>query len=303
MDLGTQFEQDMKEKSEQLQIPFSNLLRGYVMEEILKLIYESEYADHFWLSNPWVLGAKAYESNQTQNLVFYYLENEKDIPETQLIPGQKLSWKMASYMIAMIFRKDRSKYISWKGRAIETESRYQWNLIGAINDMQIPLVVRLIPFVGAKPIPEKRQLSLLREEEGTIDYLCFSTEHLLCQHVFQIISKLELISSMESYDIVDKVLQNQPVSGRYMMEELETMVAKDQKVLKYKRMEQLAAYQDYTYMKKRWIKYQKSKNLPLTEWSEVMERFLKFAAPIWKSMCNNEIFLEDWMPELGRYLA
>ena len=119
----------------------------------------------------------------------------------------------------------------------------------------------------------------------------------------QIISKLELISSMESYDIVDKVLKNQPVSGRYMIEELEALVAKDQKVLKYKRMEQLTSYQDYTYMKNRWTKYQKSKKLPLTDWSEVMKRFLKFAEPIWKAMCENEVFLEDWMPELGRYLA
>lgn len=303
MELDTQFELDMKEKSMELGIPFSNLLRGYVMEEVIKLIYESEYADYFWLSNPWVLGEEAYRDNRTQNLVFYYLESEKEIPETQLIPGQRLSWKMASYMIAVIFRKDHSNYISLRGRAVETETRYQWNLIGEVDEMKVPLVVRLIPFAGKKLIPERAQLVLLQSEQKTVDYLCFSTEHLLCQHVFQIISKLELISSMESYDIVDKVLQNQSVSGRYMIDELERMVAKEPKVLKYKRMEQLAAYQDYTYMKKRWTKYQKSKNLPLTDWSEVLGRFLKFAEPVWKAMCDDEIFLEDWMPELGRFLA
>ena len=34
-----------------------------------------------------------------------------------------------------------------------------------------------------------------------------------------------------------------------------------------------------------------------------MKKFQSFMKPLWHAVCCDEIFFDDWMPELGRYLG
>ena len=41
----------------------------------------------------------------------------------------------------------------------------------------------------------------------------------------------------------------------------------------------------------------------MDEWEEVMDRIVSFTEPLWDALCENTVFLDDWMPELGRFLG
>ena len=42
--------------------------------------------------------------------------------------------------------------------------------------------------------------------------------------------------------------------------------------------------------------------LPLLT-GDALDLILAFAGPVWNCLCDNEIFCDDWMPELGRFLG
>ena len=51
---------DLKKKSEEQKIPFSNLLAGYVIEELFYLVYDSEFGEELWLKNDRIPGVETY---------------------------------------------------------------------------------------------------------------------------------------------------------------------------------------------------------------------------------------------------
>ena len=50
----------LKAKSEETGIPFSNLLAGYVLEELMYLIEDSPFSLFLWLKNSGALGVEQY---------------------------------------------------------------------------------------------------------------------------------------------------------------------------------------------------------------------------------------------------
>ena len=56
-------------------------------------------------------------------------------------------------------------------------------------------------------------------------------------------------------------------------------------------------------MDKKWQQYEKRQGRAPEEWAEILERIMKFLGPTWKALCENEIFFDDWMPELERFLG
>ena len=187
--------------------------------------------------------------------------------------------------------------------ATQKEHGFQWNLMGEMDGMEVPLEVKLIPFEDRNCISEKGELSLFMEEKKTIVYRKYPSENLLADNLCQIMSQLELIDSMEAYETVDEILRTQSISGRRLVDELTDLTAKTPKILRLKRMQQLESYRDYTYMKKRWEKYAKATKRELPEWQDVMDRLVKFTEPVWRAVCKKEIFFDDWMPELERFLG
>jgi len=88
-----------------------------------------------------------------------------------------------------------------------------------------------------------------------------------------------------------------------VLDELKVMGEKEPKVISMKRMEFISSYINYGYMKKRWQQYAKKNRNETEEWEIVMGRILAFLGPIWKALCENDIFFDDWMPELERFLG
>lgn len=304
MKVGVKNETALKEKSEAYQIAFPNLLRGYVLEEIMQLIYTSEYRNVFWISNTKSLGIDAYREGREAALEFYYIQRPGLPADKPFAPGQPLDWKMASLIFAMVFRKERSIHVSWKGRAIQVNDSFQWNLIGEIQDMEIPIVVRLIPITWEEGLkPEEMQLRLFMYQDESVSYYHYPGDELIMTQLVEIMEKLELIPSLKTYDEMLFLLNHQVISGRRMMERLRDYADTHPKFAKKKRLEQLQGYMHYAYMRKRWIQYTNANPRCDKSWENSLELLLTFIEPLWNALCDNEVFFDDWMPELKRYLG
>ena len=168
--------------------------------------------------------------------------------------------------------------------------------------MKVPLTIRISPLVYDMVKPEKQQLQSVFYEKKTASYLHFPVETYLAEQIFSIINYLELIPSMEAYDTVFHLLKQEPVDGRHIYETIVFLCKKEETAPQTERIEMLASYEDYTYMKKRWEKYARKQGRENVSWEIVLRQILSFVNPIWDAVCRDEIFFGDWMPDLSRYL-
>jgi hypothetical protein len=300
----------LKEKSKETGIPFSDLLWGFLLEEILRRIYSSSFKDVLWLAGKEMLGVSNYAKRNKSELRFYYLESSRPVPQGKLLPGQKLSEELLDYLKELIFPAKESDSIRWQVTGSASGSDFIWQIAAYWDaetklsySLEIPIAVRFCK-LGEKPgYPRREKLQPLLDGDAPVELLLYASENQLGRQFYEIMKKLELISDMEAYDAVNEILKTESVSGRLIMEELETLSAQEPSVLREKRMEQIAGYREYGYMRKRWEQYEKAHGKTPEPWSDVIDRFTTFAAPIWQALCRHEIFFDDWMPELGRYLS
>ncbi len=303
MKVGVMPAKELKKKSVTLGIPFADLLWGFLLEDFLCRVYESDFKDVLLLAGKTAVGVENYAKSNKERLEFYYLESERKIPAGKLVPGQKLSAELLEALAQKLFPTAADEDIEWTAACVKAKDYYEWKLTGSYFEMQAPLSVRFIPTSGKNIYSHRWGLVPFMDGRRPVELIVYAPENQLSQYFYEIMDKLELISDMQAYDAVNQILKNEPVSGRHIMEEMEELSAKEPGILRESRMAQIAGYRDYVYMKKRWEQYQKAKGAAKEPWNDVIDRFTAFAAPVWRALCRNEIFFDDWMPELGRYLC
>jgi hypothetical protein len=250
-----------------------------------------------------VIGLENYQKKNSKPLEFYYVHSEKNIPESKLVPGQKLSYSLMEEMKSSFFDYVDIEGIIWEGKISQQERYFLWDMTAIYQDMHIPFPVRIFDLENINIRPMKQTLTLFMNPQVHVTYFSYAEENRLAIYVYEIMKKLELISDMAAYDIVNEILKTESVSGRHIMEKMSELSETEPRVLRQKRLEQIAEYRNYTYMKQRWERYQKNKRQEKEEWEFIIDRFMNFITPIWTALCNNEIFFDDWMPELGRFLG
>ena len=55
-------------------------------------------------------------------------------------------------------------------------------------------------------------------------------------------------------------------------------------------------------MKKRWKSQSRCERVIYPQWDQVIKLLVKFFTPILEGVLKGEIFIGDWMPQIGRYL-
>lgn len=305
MKLGVDFPDHWREKSKKDDIPLSDLLYGYVIEDFMCRLSGSSFKEHLWLSNENALGEAAYRKTSKESLEFFYMENRKTYSKSNIEAGDPLDTKVLEMLLKELFFKEdvRQEEKDWTYQYEEKGDQVLVQLNCTYKQMQVPVTVSIKPVVLSTQKPKKRELPMLFETKKAYEYFSYSKERVLTEALFEIVQKLELISNMESYDIVDEILKTQSVSGRYILEDLKAMTEKSPKIKSAKRLEQIATYKDYGYMKKKWQQYCRQQKKEMTDWEELMDRLMHFITPLWKALCEDEIFFDDWMPELGRFLG
>ena len=295
---------ELKKRSEMLSIPFADLLWGYAVEDLMLRVSTSASREFLWLMSLPLLGEEAYRQRAKKRIRFFYKGSEEELTPDKLQPGQRLSIAMGEHIKTTLFAKENAQKIHWEGTVTALSGGIRLSMIAGYFDMKVPLNIEIYSFGAVSQIPGTREEELIAVGGGrTISYLVYSPESELSYDLFAIMDKLELIGSMGSYYDAYRLLRTQPLSGRYVLEELTVLTAASPKMRKEQRLKQLDGYRAYTYMRKRWEKYLRNHGLAEVPWEDAIDLILVFVSPIWESLCRNEIFFDDWMPELGRFLG
>lgn len=299
---------ELKKKSEDLDIPFSNMLAGYMVEEFMYLVSESDFSRNLWLKNEDIFEIENYQENFYLTLDFIYHADEKVVKTGKMEAGQKLSAELSELMFQNIFVREKTKGIRFKWEFQWEEELLKAEVIAEYEEMKVPFSIIIRPHYLHGITPEKRTRKLFMHEKEEIHYRHYPAETILAEQLLEMVTYLELISSMKCYDIAYQIISKEPVDGRRIKDTLELLCEKNNISRTEDRGNMIAGYKDYTYMAKRWEKYakplRKEKNsaIQVPNWQELMQRLNGFFLPIWNCICKDEIFFGDWMPELGRYL-
>jgi hypothetical protein len=307
-------------------LSIAEALRGYAIEELLCRVYESAYGEFLWLKGMQAVGPENYRRRQEACLDFYYAESHKYIAPGKIVPGAPWTDALTERLQKELFEVPDSEKISFtvENRAVFSRNAadgqpkhaevypasgeaqkgtWVWTLRAGYQDMYAPVMVKMTPLLDRNLLPEKRLLPLLEEPGKTLTVFEYSAESRLAEDFFEIMKMLELISDMGTYDRVNQLLKTESINGRHIMEELDEKLKAEPKMRREKRIEQLEGYRDYTYMSKRWQQYERRNAKAEEPWTEVMDRLLRFGEPIWRALCRKEVFFDDWMPELSRFLG
>ena len=116
----------------------------------------------------------------------------------------------------------------------------------------------------------------------------------------EIIEKLELINDLSCYMDIYEIMKKEILSGRKVWELL-YQGCKDRNIqVEEKRFDMLKSYQTSRYMEKKWKAYLRREKRQQPGWNEMTDLLFRFFSVLWEHMCQNIIYLGDWMPELGR---
>lgn len=292
----------LKEKSEELLIPFSNLLAGFVLEELMYLITDSAFAGCLWLKNADILGVQQYREKNLLTLHFAYLTDEKIMKKEEFIPGQKLSLKLGYIMLAHFLQKEKVPEIKWRGRCEEIPSGVEMEITGEYEEMTVPIQIKISSISNEALFPVQKTLLPFMEGGQELYYLQYPVESILAEQLFILIKNMELISEMSPYDQVYGILSRETIDGRHIREMLFQMCEKERLHAEEERVEEILSYKNYTYMRKRWEKYLRHRKRKEPSWDGIMEKLEDFLPVIWKAVCKDEVFFGDWMPGLSRFL-
>ncbi len=309
MKLGMEFPQKWKEKSSKDNIALADILYGYAIENLMLRIEQSSFQEYLWLTNEYILGEEAYKKNAKERLEFIYVESEKKTIAESLGAGGSFSLELMELLCDELFQKQQvySKTefgeLQWDAKTRQMEDGIELFLVCSFMDIQVPVTMSIAFNKMELQKPKRKEFDLMFDSKKACSFLSYSKESALSESVFEMMRKLELISDMKAYDVVNEILKSQSINGRHILEELKIMGEKEPKVVSMKRLEQISSYKSYGYMKKKWQQYTRVHKSVSEDWESVMKRILVFISPIWKALCEDEIFFDDWMPELERFLS
>lgn len=280
----------IKIKSEELDIPFAQVLSGGMLEGIVTMIYEKPYYKQMWLCNDEVLGIDAYKRKTGLFLDYKYVG-------TQSVKA-----------FADEFSEDCRQYLSQRGCHVKNIGQTtQKNAIRltfalSIEEMYVPLQIDIEKIEPSHGFPVEKSFSLMMENNRNISMMTYPTELSLAYHLSEIIKQLELINDMQHYIRVYDILKKRPVEARKVKDALDALcdekgISKTEKPLILWK-----SYRTYGYMKKKWKVLLRQEKIKEPAWEEVFDLTDKFLSPIWEAVWKEEIFFGDWMPELERFL-
>ena len=300
---------DLKKKSEELQIPFSNLLAAYVMEEMMYHLAESDFVKDLWLKTDGIFDSAHYRENQFFHLDFVYHLEEKILRTEKIVSGQRLSEPLIEMILSSIFVKEKSSGIRWKYSYQWKEDEVSVEVTAEFEEMKVPVEIQIEVLKVKGILPEKKEFEPLFREVKKITYQHYPMESILVEGLIELVEYMELIPSMKSYYMIYNIISKEPIDGRHVQEAVEELCKEKKIACTLSRGEMLSDYQEYPYMRKRWEKFAKTlkknrndKNEEIPEWKDLSKVVFRFFLPIWNSTIRDEIFIGDWMPELGRYL-
>lgn len=279
---------------------FANLLGGAVLEEVVRRISLSDYQENLWLRNGTIIGKERYERSLVLSLEYDYVIQKlkkSDAGKSE----QTLLTELAEYLIKEVF-SEADYGIQFVIKSKLMKKYLQLQLQAEIEGMKIPVSIKICLLFDSKKIPRKETFTSILFPKIHISYYSYPIEGFLAENFMEVITKLELIQNIKAYYDIYYLLEHKSVDGRKVKEYIEEQCEKLQITKEKSRLDMIAGYRDYGYMKKKWKMFLRSINSKEPEWEEVIGRFICFFAPIWQAVLDDRVFFGDWMPDLNRFL-
>ena len=280
----------IKMKSEELDIPFANILSGYAIEVAVAMISASSYGDELWLCNYKDLGIDVYKKKPSLALSYKY-QGKKELVDfcQQLCSDLVKKYEEEGFTI-----KEQESGPAEKGIRISLEL--------LLEDMYVPLVVDVEKILISHLFPREETLRLLMENNKAVTLKLYPIEQMVAMHLAEMIKQLELINQMEHYMELYDILKKYTIEGRKVKDEM-VRLCEEMKIFTDEKAYSLwVTYFDYTYMKKKWKVLLRQQKREEPTWQEAFLLIKKFFEPIWQAVCREEVFFGDWMPEIERFL-
>lgn len=298
---------DLKEISREKNIPYSDVLWDYVAQDFLWRIGAGGLEEFLWLKKP------DYETGE--RLSFYYIDGKssRDIgsPDEMLrnIITEDAGINDRSDIVWSIAETVDSADGTSIGTNVGTSNSgnmypvEKWSFVAKCDDIDVPFSIKIERISEENAgIPVGKYIEAMNRFHKNIHVNVYSPESILGEQIFEIMEKLELVSDMKPFASAYEILRDNSISGRHIVDIFKQKAQEKPKIVTMRRLEQIKGYRSYAYMKKRWNRYAKRTGID-TDWEDALDLILGFLEPVWTAFCNNEIFFDDWMPELGRFLG
>ena len=166
---------------------------------------------------------------------------------------------------------------------------------------RIPMDLHLIPYAKSNIYPRKHTgIGVLDKE--TYTYYKFPPEEYLALGFYEILSGLELLSDLSWYKEIFEILKTESLEGRKIWEGLSFMLEEHPLPFLEQRLSKVLSCRDNKELKKRWKSQSRRSGEHYANWEQTVALTVTFLTPIYDGILKDEIFLGDWMPQLGRYL-
>lgn len=248
-----------------------NVLTQQACRMVLEKILDSGYKDKLWIKKKIDL-----EAAEPILVCFPAKDNRQELMEE----------------LKTLFEKEE---LAHKNLPFSVETKNKISLEILQDKYRIPFFIE---------VEQYKEISLYPVEEhlGELTYYRFPTEEYLAQGVYEILDKLELLNNLSWYKEIYNILITETVDGRRVRDCFAKLLDTKKMPSFEKRLNTLKSYENYGYMKKKWKNEKKRHSGELPEWNQVLLLLVTFIEPIFEAVIRDEIFFEDWMPQLGRYL-
>ncbi len=282
--------------SETNNIPFENVLVGYVKELILKNLYERGYGRYLWLKNKTMISLRGYAGRVDRSLKFAYKEDERILKEDGFVPGSAFD----DDFLKLFFEHE----LQTIPNLVVKEPEFTATTISFAvyyKEMYVPILLEIkgLKEDSLTAQPEILELPILNVR---CEALMYPMEQEAAAHVARICKELELINEMEHYLEAFKIFSENSLEGVRMQNAIRQELLRLN--LDYQRddLKIVLGFKDYSYMKKKWKVLLRRQKQEQPSWEEVMDLLARVLSPIWDAGKQDLIFFGDWMPEIGRYL-
>lgn len=273
--------QILKKISEERHIDFPNLLFYTMKCELIKALLTSDKSV-FFTSEPKIREG-IYQTSRDSVISFF----TEDLSATEIMMILSKELEKTEFVIDAI--KATSKKVTLVLSYGRAKEKFE--------------IIRSRVDEGAI-YPDRKEIEdLITGKKLTI--LTYQPEFRVCDLIVPILDKLELMNDMEVYEELYDVLSSDPLDGLKLFKTFEKMVSesvlKDGKL--EGRYERFKKYRNNTFLKKKWKAYLRVNREMEVKWEDVYDKIMACFSPLIEAHIKNEVFLDSWMPELGRFLA
>ena len=278
----------LKIRAAELGISVKALGSVYVAEQLALYIAESEDTKDFLLCNFFSIGTDSVKGNGRITLIYR-------IEDTGYRELAELTYALKRTL------KGYDKPVVWTWRSEKSGREFQFHFDCGIGNMHIPVDMILMPTLG-KVTYRTYHIRLLLENSQEKDIKILPADHSVVEYTFEIMDRLIFLDDMNLFLEYYILLSECDLTGSDISRKFKAAAATRGKEIRPRELELLKNLRTDRQMRNKWRAFSKQTGRTDLTWEEVFDRIMKFLAPIWNALSEDDFFLGDWMCEIGRFL-